>query len=158
MDDTHTMHYTIFFRGDGQAVDEAAYPRDFKCVPGVHIDPVTFQLDTQRSNWWLQDRDAMENGSFCGIPGIPRQDVACQESMGEIVDRSAEHLGTSDVAIIRFRRRYLENIRNVAAGQPAIGAERSIDWPHLRSEQRIIPIEEPWQQVGAFAGEFALSK
>jgi len=50
----------------------------------------------------------MKNGSFTGINGFSNQDMACQESMGPIVDRTAEHLGTSDIAIIRMRKRMLE--------------------------------------------------
>jgi phthalate 4,5-dioxygenase oxygenase subunit len=74
--------------------------------------------------------------------------------MGAIVDRTNEHLGTSDLAIIRMRRRMLEGVRRFQAGEPLIGHEASIPYGRLRSEQKIIPIDEPWQQVGAFAGEF----
>ena len=34
--------------------------------------------------------------------------MAVQESMGSIVDRNEEHLGTSDTAIIAMRRRLLK--------------------------------------------------
>jgi len=158
VDDTHTLHFTIFFSPDGSPVDEQAIREDWRCIQGEHVDARTFAFDTQESNWWKQDRVAMKNGSYTGIFGIPKQDVACQESMGPIVDRSQEHLGTSDVAIIRMRRRYLQNIRDVAAGQPAIGTAPGIDYAHVRSEQRIIGVDEPWQSVGAFAGEFASLK
>ncbi len=154
MDDEHTLHFTVFFSPEGKPIDEQAIREDFRCVPGVHIDRRTFALDTQESNWWKQDRAAMKAGSYTGIAGIPRQDVACQESMGPLVERAGEHLGTSDIAIIRMRRRWLHNIRDVAAGAPAIGTNPGIDYPHLRSEQRLIGIDEPWQSVGAFAGEF----
>ena len=36
-----------------------------------------------------------------------------------------------------------------------VGVDGSVDYPHLRSEQRVIGIDEPWQQIGAFAGEYA---
>jgi phthalate 4,5-dioxygenase oxygenase subunit len=157
IDDTHTMHFTVFFT-PGKTIDEAGIREDFKCRPGIDIDSKTFQLDTQESNWWLQDRAAMKAGSYTGIPGIPRQDVACQESMGPIVERAGEHLGTSDVAIIRLRRRHLQNVRGVMNGEPAIGTTPGIDYPHLRSEQRIIPATEPWQIVGNFAGEYTPAK
>jgi phthalate 4,5-dioxygenase oxygenase subunit len=153
MDDHRTMHYTVFFNPDGP-IDEAAIRDRFGCVPGRDIDPRTFAIHTQEGNWWKQDRVAMKDGSYTGIPGIMAQDVACQESMGAVVDRSREHLGTSDVAIIRMRRRFLQNIRDVAAGKPPVGADPTIDYPHLRSEQRMIRADEPWQIVGAFAGEY----
>jgi phthalate 4,5-dioxygenase len=75
--------------------------------------------------------------------------------MGAVVDRSGEHLGTSDIAVIRLRRRMMENVRSTMDGRAPIGTEPGIDFPHVRSEQRMIRIDEPWQKVGAFAGEFA---
>ena len=75
--------------------------------------------------------------------------------MGPIVDRTGEHLGTSDVGIIRLRRRLADNIRRVEDGEPPIGTDPAIDFAHIRSEQRIIDIGQPWQIVGAFAGEYA---
>jgi phthalate 4,5-dioxygenase oxygenase subunit len=148
------MHYSLFFSTTGEPLDEAAIREDLRCIPGVTIDDQA-RLDTNEANWWKQDRAAMKAGSFTGINGFPRQDVACQESMGAIVDRTREHLGTSDVAIIRMRRRMLENVRDVMAGELPIGVDGSVDYPRLRSEQRVIGIDEPWQQVGAFAGEYA---
>jgi phthalate 4,5-dioxygenase oxygenase subunit len=155
MDDTRTLHFTIFFSPVGRTVDEKFIREDWLCVPGVNIDDTTFRLDTTEDNWWQQDRTAMKAGSWCGVAGIPKQDVACQESMGAIVDRRGEHLGTSDIGVIRLRRRMLENVRNSLAGEALIGVDPAIDFARIRSEQRIIGIEEPWQKVGAFAGEFA---
>lgn len=153
MDDTHTMHYSVFFSRNGQPLDEPFLLDDMRCIRGVHID-ANFEMDINEENGWKQDRAAMKAGSYTGIEGFPRQDLACQESMGAIVDRTREHLGTSDIAIIRMRRRTLDNIRRVMDGKPAIGTDAPIDYAHLRSEQRIIGIDEPWQQVGAFAGEY----
>jgi phthalate 4,5-dioxygenase len=43
--------------------------------------------------------------------------------MGSIVNRSQEHLGTSDVAIIAARRRLLRAVRDLQQGlEPAIAA------------------------------------
>jgi hypothetical protein len=39
------------------------------------------------------------------------QDQAMQESMGPIYDRTKEHLGASDTAIIQVRRRWLRAAR-----------------------------------------------
>ncbi len=153
MDDETTMHYSVFFSVDGTPIDEAAIRDNVNWHPGVNVDS-EYRLDLNEANLWKQDRVAMKDGTlYSGIKGFPLQDVACQESMGPIVDRSQEHLGTTDVAIIRMRRRMLENIQRVADGKPAIGTEGDVPYPLLRSEQRVIPIAEPWQQIGAFAGE-----
>ncbi|HZU18624.1 MAG TPA: hypothetical protein VFD01_18730, partial [Candidatus Dormibacteraeota bacterium] len=44
------------------------------------------------------------------------EDRAMTETMGPIVDRSKEHLGTSDVAIIAARRRLLRMLRELEQG------------------------------------------
>ena len=54
--------------------------------------------------------------TFTGINGINAQDVAVQESMGAIVDRSQENLTRSDMAIIQARRLLLQAAQTVADG------------------------------------------
>jgi phthalate 4,5-dioxygenase len=97
----------------------------------------------------------MKQGNFSGINGFPNEDMAVQESMGNVVDREQEHLGTSDVAIIRMRRRMMESLERSQRGEDPIGLHVSVPWTKLRSEQRIIPNDQPWQSVGVFAGEYA---
>jgi hypothetical protein len=41
----------------------------------------------------------------------PLQDGAIQETMGAILDRTIEHLGSADAMIIRVRRRLLESLQ-----------------------------------------------
>jgi hypothetical protein len=53
------------------------------------------------------DWEAHRSRMFCGIPGFGVQDQAIQESQGVVVDRTKEHLGTSDTAIIQVRKRLL---------------------------------------------------
>jgi phthalate 4,5-dioxygenase len=154
MDDAHTMHFTLTFRENGDPVDEAAFHAFAHWHRGVNVD-ASFELDMNEGNGWKQDRAAMKDGSsYTGIEGFASQDVACQESMGAIVDRRGEHLGTSDVAIIRWRRRMLENVRRVTDGLDPIGLDGSVDYARIRSEQRVIAKDEPWQQIAAFAGEY----
>jgi phthalate 4,5-dioxygenase oxygenase subunit len=154
IDDERTMFYGIFFSQDGSPIDEREVRRDLRAERGVQLDEHYFKY-ARVENWWNQDREAMKNGSWIGIDGFPNQDMACQESMGPIVDRTQEHLGTSDIAIIRMRRRMLEAVRRYQNGDPLIGQEAAIPFDRLRSEQKIIPIDAPWQSVGAYAGEYA---
>jgi phthalate 4,5-dioxygenase oxygenase subunit len=148
-----TMFYGVFFSQDGRPVDEAETRRKHCVVPGVDLDRNWYKLATE-DNWFNQDREAMKNGSFTGIDGFTNQDMACQESMGPIVDRSQEHLGTSDVAIIRMRRRMLEAVRRFQDGLPLIGLDPDLPYGKIRSEQKVVPVDEPWQSVGAYAGEY----
>jgi phthalate 4,5-dioxygenase oxygenase subunit len=61
------------------------------------------------------DRDKQRRkDDYTGIPGIHTQDQAITESMGTIYDREKERLGTSDVMVIRVRRRLMEAARALA--------------------------------------------
>jgi phthalate 4,5-dioxygenase oxygenase subunit len=153
VDDEHTMFYGVFFSQNGKPVRDMR--KTLFARPVIELDANWYRLANEE-NGWNQDRAGMKSGeSWCGIEGFPNQDIACQESMGPIVDRTQEHLGTSDVAIIRMRRRMLDAVARFQAGESPIGHDPSIPYERVRSEQKIIGIDEPWQQVGAYAGEFA---
>jgi phthalate 4,5-dioxygenase len=154
VDDETTMLFDVFHSQNGAPVDQTALRRSLNAEPGVDLDESWFRF-ARRENRWNQDRAAMRNGSWTGIAGFQNQDIAAQESMGPVVDRSSEHLGTSDVAVIRMRRRMLETVRRFRAGEPLVGQDQPIAYERLASEQRLIPIDQPWQSVGAHAGEFA---
>ncbi len=65
------------------------------------------------SNDYLIDRDMQQRGeSFSGVPGIPLQDQMVQESMGVIVDRTLEHLGSSDRMVMITRKALLDAVRD----------------------------------------------
>ena len=59
------------------------------------------------------------------IPGANTQDFALQEGMGPIVDRSKEHLGSSDKAIVTMRRLLLEATQAVERGENPRGTDPS---------------------------------
>jgi phthalate 4,5-dioxygenase len=88
---------------------------------GRRVD--TWRLLANRDNDYLIDRERQHTGNYTGILGIQEQDKAMTESMGPIVNRSQEHLGTSDLAIIAARRRLLRVIRELQEGvEPDIAA------------------------------------
>jgi phthalate 4,5-dioxygenase len=153
VDDERTMFYGVFFSQDGSPVDTDETRRKHHVVPGVDLDRNWFRHACV-DNWFGQDRDAMKRGSWTGIDGFTNQDMACQETMGPVADRTREHLGTSDVAIIRMRRRMLEAVRGFEADGTLIGRDPAIPHGRIRSEQKIIPVDRPWQTVGAYAGEY----
>ena len=72
--------------------------------------------------------------NFTGIKVGRSQDTAMTESMGGIVDRSQEHLGSTDAAIIAARRRLIQMARALedgveptAALQPEMYNVRAVD-------------------------------
>ena len=86
-------------------------PRD-GMVPGTWLGLAN------KTNHYLIDREAQRTETFSGIPSSMgrAQDAAMTDSMGAIVDRTEEHLGTTDAAIIRMRRRLIQGARDLQEG------------------------------------------
>jgi phthalate 4,5-dioxygenase oxygenase subunit len=100
-----------------------------------------------KSNDFLLDYEAQRTRRFSGVPTIPLQDQAMTESMGPIMDRSAEHLGSTDAGIIRVRRHLLDLAR--ALRERGV-TPRGVDTPEvfaIRSASGILPREVPWQEA-----------
>jgi phenylpropionate dioxygenase-like ring-hydroxylating dioxygenase large terminal subunit len=127
-------------RGRGQASNQA-----WDYLPDASGWLGRFRLTQNRGNDYLIDREEQSSGrSFTGIPGIHQQDQAITESMGEIYDRTHEHLGTSDAMVIRTRRRLLnaaKALRDHGIAPPAV------DQPQLyrvRSGGVLLPRGVDW--------------
>jgi phthalate 4,5-dioxygenase oxygenase subunit len=146
IDDERTAFYYFQWRFEGTA-DQSAALTQAGAVPGVDLDEQGVKI-RDRDNNWLQDRQAMDRGSYCGISGVQNQDMAVQESMGPIFDRTREHLGTSDVAVIRFRRLMLDGVRKFVAGEPPVGLAGDLPYHLFRGGEATIPVGERWQTVG----------
>ena len=156
MDDEHTMFWNMIVpstrQGGGQG--GAGNPRK-----GVNIDGKTgatsykpngtgwydrWNLTQNADNDYMIDREAQKSGqNFTGIDGIYLQDQVVTESMAPIVDRTKEHLGTSDMMVIKTRRRLMtaamelqEGIEPKAVSQPDLYA--------LRSGGVVLPKETDW--------------
>ena len=95
----------------------------------------------------MLDREMQRSVNYTGIVGINTQDRAVQESMGRTIDRSAEHLGTTDAAVIAFRRRLM---RMALALQEGVGPAEAAngDWYRVRSASAVLPAGVPFD-VGA---------
>jgi phenylpropionate dioxygenase-like ring-hydroxylating dioxygenase large terminal subunit len=116
LDDTHTEVWCVEWTTDGTELTERER-WSLTRGPLAHIptfDPETHTLKANAANHYLQDRLAQKSISFSGIEGIREQDGAMVEGMGAIVDRTAEHLGTSDTAVITLRRRLLQDAKDLA--------------------------------------------
>jgi len=85
--------------------------------------------------------------TFTGIDGINVQDRAVQESMGPIVDRTREHLGPADRAVIQARRLLLQATRTVEAGGMPGGVAPT--YYGLRPAEAVIPEGTDWRTLVA---------
>ena len=91
---------------------ERAAESDIRAGIGELLPPTTapwgrWRSKGNRGNDYLLDPEAQRTQNFTGIPSVPMQDTAVTESMGPILDRSNEHLGTSDAMVIQVRRRLI---------------------------------------------------
>jgi phthalate 4,5-dioxygenase len=93
------------------------------------VDPITFRPLRNKDNDYRIDREQQRTTTMTGIHGFAAQDQAVQESMGPLVDRTRERLGTSDTAIIAARRLLLQEIRALQQGQtPPAAAHGDAYW------------------------------
>jgi len=80
-------------------------------------EPRTMRAVMNKDNDYGIDREVQRTKTFTGIEAISIQDSGIQESMGAICDRTKEHLGTSDSAVIAMRRMYLQGCRDLLEGK-----------------------------------------
>ncbi len=104
------------------------------------------------ANMHLQDRGLMATANFSGVEGAAIQDRAVQESMGPICDRTQEHLGTSDKAVIFYRRLILRKLIEMDEGKPLPGMDPSLDFNH-RTASVFMPAEADWHDALQFLEE-----
>jgi phenylpropionate dioxygenase-like ring-hydroxylating dioxygenase large terminal subunit len=108
--------------------------------------PPDYMTEHTLANMHLQDRERMKRENFSGIPGAAIQDRAVQESMGPLYDRTREHLGTSDKAVIFYRRLLLKTLQDMDEGKPLPGQDPSLDYAQ-RTGSFNMPTNIPWQKV-----------
>ncbi len=106
----------ISYRNDKPLSEEELHTWRTGAAAHAALIPGTLTPAANRSNDYNIDREAQRTTSFTGIAGVRAQDAAMTESPGPIVDRSLEHLGTSDTAIIKMRRLLIDAARALENG------------------------------------------
>jgi phenylpropionate dioxygenase-like ring-hydroxylating dioxygenase large terminal subunit len=112
IDDTHHWKYMITFRRSA--------PLDRKPIRKAFEADITpdFRLIGNQSNRYGQDREEMKTRTFSGMgPSFVVHDGFATQSQGAIQDRTQEHLGTTDKAIIAARKLLLKGIKDIQEGR-----------------------------------------
>jgi phenylpropionate dioxygenase-like ring-hydroxylating dioxygenase large terminal subunit len=145
MDDEQTMVFNWEYSTVEQPLtDEDRLERRLGNGP-LDVDQATFRsLRNKRNNYQL-DRQVQKTETFTGIDGVNLQDRAIQESMGPIVDRSKEHLGPADKAIIQARRLLLQAVKAVQDGGTPSGLQPT--YYALRAAEGVLPRDANWRTV-----------
>ncbi len=104
------------------------------------VDRKTWLPEARMENDFLIDREQQKNYSYSGIPsGFGRaQDAAMVESMGSITDRTHEHLGTTDMGIIRMRNHLLRAVKDLQEGIEPFAATNGNVY-QVRSAAALLP-------------------
>jgi hypothetical protein len=71
------------------------------------------------------------------------------ESMGSIYDRTQEHLGTTDKAIIRMRQILIQAAKDLEQGIEPPALDASLPYDRIRSGEKILAPGEDWRIVGS---------
>ena len=145
MDDGNTMVYNWHHSTTDEPLDDEDRLERRSGNGPEHVDQTTFRSKANRQNNYLLDRQVQRTETFTGIDGINTQDRGIQESMGPIVDRSKEHLGPADKAIIQARRLLLQAIKTVGDGGTPCGINPS--YYTLRASEGVLPRDANWRKA-----------
>jgi phthalate 4,5-dioxygenase oxygenase subunit len=127
------------------------YP--FEMLPPGGVVPRTYT----RENDYQISRVAQKGTSYSGIADFRSQDAMATETAGPIYDRTTEHLGSTDVAVIRMHRQLLRAAKALAAaggdavtaGLPALGGAG--DFQAIRGAEKVLADGEDWRVLGTDA-------
>jgi phenylpropionate dioxygenase-like ring-hydroxylating dioxygenase large terminal subunit len=126
------------------AKERTAYEAGLGFYPEVITG--TFRAKRNPDNDFLIDRSLQRSFSFTGITGsIYNQDLSVTTSMGPIVDRTKEHLGTADIIIIAVRRKLRKLAMDLEKGIEPYAAQHSEVF-NVRAIEGLLPREVPFEE------------
>ncbi len=146
MDDQQTMVFNWTYGVEPDIPFTSEFLADYEASAGRGPDGETTVRHRTRANDWLIDREVQRSRTFTGIDGVNTQDLAVQESMGPIVDRAREHLGSTDRAIILLRHILLDAIATVEQGGAPPGVDPAA-YADVRAADVILPRDARWQDA-----------
>jgi phenylpropionate dioxygenase-like ring-hydroxylating dioxygenase large terminal subunit len=155
LDDTHTMAFQFNWKHKTPVLGltRAGEPlplltRTTPTLPNTSDWFGRWRPAANQHNDYLIDREAQRTVSFTGIDGVFPQDSAVTESMGDISDRTLEHLAPSDRMIVVTRRRLMDAARELRENgtvPPLVDAPDISST--LRSGDLIAPEGQPWLEA-----------
>src|SRR5215471_273194 len=155
VDDTHTMVFTLSWTRKTPVLQLNRRGERLPLLDRVSATlPNTadwfgrWRPVANRDNDYLIDREAQRTISYTGIAGVFPQDSAVTVSMGEISDRTLEHLAPSDRMIIMTRHRLLDAaqaLRDGATVPPLVDDLEIVSG--ARSGDLIAPERQPWLEA-----------
>jgi hypothetical protein len=168
MDDEHSWWFMVQPPAPPGQEERTARASNTRSGPFAYISefdestlgliPGSFRYIRNKDNDYLIDREKQRTLNFTGLPGNRVQDSAVTESMGPIYDRSKEHLGTTDVAVIHMRRELIRLAKQLQQGiEPSILADaarfRAAPMDLVTDKDDLADVWDPfWAEVKAERG------
>ncbi|MBX5467603.1 MAG: Rieske 2Fe-2S domain-containing protein [Firmicutes bacterium] len=136
LDDQHSWLWAFSWHPERPLTAYERYLYSHGIEGHLPAQPGTVRTLPNADNEYLIDRDLIRFGAFSGIKAVQVQDMAMQDSQGRILDRTREHLGTSDIAIIEARRTLIGLARQRPPADQLPG--RTPESHRVRSVTRIV--------------------
>ncbi len=120
LDDEHTMVWETHWSSTRELSEDEQKGWQDRVGPSGFLPDTNDWVGRHRfaanaDNDYLQDRERQKHSNFSGMENVtPIQDGALQESMGAVCDRTKEHLGASDAAIVWMRHRLINAAKELA--------------------------------------------
>jgi phthalate 4,5-dioxygenase len=140
IDDSHAWRYDLGWMD--RPVREDEIPRRSQIGPD-------FRRIRTQANHYLQDREVQRKHTFTGITDFLNHDACATETMGPVYDRTREHLGVSDKAVIGVRKRILDAVRAFQRGEepPHLIKDPAENCTsHIDTIGEVIPTDGDWHR------------
>ena len=140
VDDEHAWRYDLGFLQDRKPTAE-----DWNRQSQIGPD---YRRIRNLQNNYLQDRQVQATVNYTGIENFLNHDGCATETMGPIYDRSREHLGVSDKAVIAVRKYLINAVKEFQAGKepPHMVRDPARNrFPHIDTFARTIPANVHWR-------------
>ena len=140
-DDTHSWRYDLGFLQDRKPTAEDWNRK-------TQIGPDYRKIRNLQNNY-LQDRQLQATTNYTGIENFLNHDGCATETMGPLYDRSQEHLGASDKAVIAVRKYLIDAVKALQNGQepPHLIRDAARNrFPHIDTFGQTIPAGVPWRE------------
>jgi len=140
-DDEHAWRYDLGFLRDRKPTKEDLNRK-------TQIGPDYHRIRNLKNNY-LQNRQLQATTDYTGIENFLNEDGCAMESMGPIYDRSREHLGVSDKAVIAVRKFLINAVKEFQAGKepPHIVRDSAGNhFPHIDTFAQTIPAGIHWRE------------
>jgi phthalate 4,5-dioxygenase oxygenase subunit len=139
------------FTYEGQQPGGTPYKYPYGGPDGAGMRGGVIERKWRPDNDYQINRELQKTSLFTGIENFVSQDLMATESMGPIYDRTQEHLGSTDRAIIRMRQILLKAARDLARGIEPPVTHPTPELARIYSAEKILAPGEDWRYLGTSA-------